>query len=162
MTDIKSLEERSRNMAAIHGRDTKPEIYLRKGLFSKGYRYRIASPLIPGHPDLYLAKYGVAIFVHGCFWHRHEGCKYSYTPKSRKEFWQKKFNSNISRDRIVIDELKEKHIRCLVVWECAINQSQKKRWSSESLFDAVIEFIESGEDYMEISSDRILSLKGDN
>ncbi len=101
MADIKSLEDRSKNMAAIKNKNTKPEIYLRKELFSRGYRYRIASPMVPGHPDMYLAKYKLAIFVHGCFWHRHEGCKYSYMPKSRVDFWDKKFKSNIVRDKTV-------------------------------------------------------------
>ena len=101
MADIKSLEDRSKNMAAIKNKNTKPEIYLRIELFSRGYRYRIASPMVPGHPDMYLAKYKLAIFVHGCFWHRHEGCKYSYMPKSRVDFWDKKFKSNIVRDKTV-------------------------------------------------------------
>lgn len=101
MTDIVSAEERSRNMAAIRNRDTKPEVYLRKLLFVRGYRYRIAAKSVPGHPDIFLRKYNTAIFVHGCFWHRHQGCKYAYTPKSRVEFWQKKFDDNVRRDRIV-------------------------------------------------------------
>lgn len=82
MTDIKSPEERSRNMAAIRSKDTKPEVYLRKLLFAQGYRYRKNYKKIPGHPDIYLPKYRTAIFVHGCFWHRHQGCKYAYMPKA--------------------------------------------------------------------------------
>ena len=91
MADIKSPEERSRNMRAIRSKDTKPEVYLRKLLFAQGLRYRKNVSQIPGHPDMYLAKYRTGIFVHGRFWHRHEGCKYAYMPKSRTEFWQKKF-----------------------------------------------------------------------
>ena len=91
MADIVSPERRSKNMSAIRSKDTKPEIYLRKLLFAEGYRYRIAEKSIPGHPDMFLRKYNTAIFVHGCFWHRHQGCKYAYMPKSRVEFWQKKF-----------------------------------------------------------------------
>ena len=87
--DIKSPEERSKNMAAIHSKNTKPEVYFRKLLFAQGYRYSLNSKNIPGHPDIYLKKYNTAIFVHGCFWHRHEGCKYAYMPKSRAEFWEK-------------------------------------------------------------------------
>ena len=93
--DIKSPEERSKNMAAIHSKNTKPEIYLRKLMFARGYRYSVNSKSVPGHPDIYMKKYNTAIFVHGCFWHRHEGCKYAYVPKSRIEFWQKKFLSLI-------------------------------------------------------------------
>ena len=85
--DIKSAEDRSRNMAAIRSKDTKPEIFFRKLLFANGFRYRKNVNYVPGHPDLYLAKYHTAIFVHGCFWHRHKGCKYAYMPKSRQEFW---------------------------------------------------------------------------
>ena len=103
MEDIVSVEQRSRNMAAIRSRDTKPEVYLRKLLFVKGYRYRIADKTVPGHPDIFLRKYNTAIFVHGCFWHRHQNCKYAYTPKSRVEFWQKKFDDNVKRDEIVQD-----------------------------------------------------------
>ena len=101
MADIVSPEQRSQNMAAIRSRDTKPEVYFRKLLFAKGYRYRIAAKNIPGHPDIFLRKYNTAIFIHGCFWHRHHGCKYAYTPKSREDFWQNKFEANIKRDYIV-------------------------------------------------------------
>ena len=156
MADIKSPEERSKNMAAIRCKNTKPEIYLRKALYARGYRYRIAPTTVPGHPDIYLAKYRLAIFVHGCFWHRHEGCKYSYMPKSRIEFWKQKFENNVARDRLVRQQLMSEDVRCLIVWECAINQSQKKAWSSESLIDAVVDFIESDGKYMEISADRVL------
>ena len=83
MADIKSPEDRSRNMAAIRNKDTKPEIYLRNLLFAEGYRYRKNYAKIPGHPDIYLPKYKTAIFVHGCFWHRHQGCKYAYMPKKQ-------------------------------------------------------------------------------
>ena len=116
MADTLTPEERSRNMAAIRSRDTKPEVYLRKLLFAKGYRYRIADKNIPGHPDIFLRKYNTAIFVHGCFWHRHPGCKYAYTPKSHVEFWQNKFDDNVRRDAVVKDELQEQRIKCLIVW----------------------------------------------
>ena len=125
MADIVTAEQRSKNMAAIRSRDTKPEVYLRKLLFARGYRYRIADKSVPGHPDVFLRKYNTAIFVHGCFWHRHQGCKYAYTPKSRVEFWQKKFDDNVRRDRIVQDELQSKNIKCLIVWECTIKQMMK-------------------------------------
>ena len=160
MADIKSPEERSRNMAAIRGKDTKPEIYLRKELFARGYRYRIAPAYVEGHPDLYFSGYHAAVFVHGCFWHRHDGCRYSYTPKSRTEFWQNKFRTNIYRDETVKEHLREKNIRVLIVWECAIRKARKKTWSDDSLFQAIEKFLKSEDEYMEISGDSILPLEG--
>lgn len=123
--DIKSPVERSKNMAAIRSKNTKPEIYFRKLLFAKGYRYSLNSKNIPGHPDIYLRKYNTAIFVHGCFWHRHKGCKYAYMPKSREEFWVKKFESNQKRDFVVQEELRNKGIKQLIVWECTIKQMKR-------------------------------------
>lgn len=122
MADTISPERRSQNMSAIRSKNTKPEIYLRKLLFAEGYRYRIAEKSIPGHPDMFLRKFNTAIFVHGCFWHSHQGCKYAYMPKSRVEFWQKKFNYNIRRDAVVKEALQENNIKCLIVWECTIKQ----------------------------------------
>ena len=107
-------------MAAIKSRDTKPELFIRKALFADGFRYRIAPKNIPGCPDVYLPKYKVAIFIHGCFWHRHRDCRYAYMPKSRVEFWQKKFDSNTKRDLEVRFQLREAGIRVIVIWECAI------------------------------------------
>lgn len=155
MADIKSQRDRSENMSAIKSRDTKPELYLRKGLFARGYRYRIAPSYIPGHPDLYLAKYRIAIYVHGCFWHRHHNCKFAYMPKSREEFWKNKFYNNVRRDEQVKLQLSEQNIRCLIVWECSINMAKKKLYSSESLFDAVTGFIDSNENYCEIQAEVI-------
>lgn len=96
--DIKSPEERNRNMAAIRSENTKPEVYFRKLLFVQGHRYSLNSKKVFGHPDIYLPKYNTAIFIHGCFWHRHFGCQYSYMPKLKVEFWQKKFDTNMKRD----------------------------------------------------------------
>ena len=123
--DIKSKEARSKNMAAIKSKNTKPEMYLRKLLFHEGYRFRINVNYIAGHPDVFLRKYNTAIFVHGCFWHRHSWCKYAYTPKSRKEFWLNKFERNIERDNEVKRLLSESNIKCLVVWECTIKKMRK-------------------------------------
>ena len=148
MADIKSAEERSKNMSTIKNKDTKPEVYLRKLLFSKGYRYRKNVSNIPGHPDIYLAKYNTAVFVHGCFWHRHKGCKYAYTPKSRVDFWQKKFDDNIRRDMMVKQQLQEQGIKCLVVWECSINQAIKSNETRKRLI-ASIEFVLSSNKYYE-------------
>ncbi len=122
--DIITAEQRSRNMAAIRSGNTRPELYLRKLLFSMGYRYSINSKKVPGHPDIYLRKYNTAVFINGCFWHRHEGCKYSYMPKSRVEFWQKKFEMNIRRDGVVKAELKDAQM--LNVW--SYGSVPLKRW----------------------------------
>lgn len=127
MADTVSKEQRSKNMSAIRSKNTKPEIYFRKLLFAEGYRYRIAEKSVPGHPDIFLRKYNTAIFIHGCFWHRHQGCKYSYTPKTRIDFWQNKFSDNIRRDETVKDDLNEHKIKCLIVWECSIKRMIKDK-----------------------------------
>ena len=125
MADTISPERRSRNMSAIKSKDTKPEVYLRKLLYHQGFRYRKNYSGVFGHPDIYLPKYKVAIFVHGCYWHRHSGCQYAYMPKSRVEFWQKKFDDNVRRDQLVRETLESQGVRCLVVWECTIKKMQK-------------------------------------
>lgn len=149
MADTISPERRSQNMSAIRSKDTKPEIYLRKLLFAEGYRYRIAEKSIPGHPDMFLRKYNTAIFVHGCFWHRHQGCKYAYTPKSRVEFWQKKFDDNVGRDRFVKAELNNRKIKCLIVWECVIKKA-KDQAVKDLLLTEIVQFLSSDELYLEI------------
>lgn len=148
--DIKSPEERSRNMAAIRSKDTKPEIYFRKLLFAQGYRYSLNSKKIPGHPDIYLRKYNTAIFIHGCFWHRHSGCKYAYMPKSRVEFWQKKFEANVKRDYIVRMELQDKGIKCLIVWECTVKKMKKNIGDCERYLQLVKKFLKSEDIFAEI------------
>ena len=112
-------------MSAIRSRDTKPEVYLRKLLFSRGFRYRKNDRAVFGTPDIWLPKYRAAVFVHGCFWHRHEGCRLAYTPGTRTEFWQKKLDANINRDRLVRETLEQQGIRCVIVWECTIRKMQK-------------------------------------
>ena len=150
MADTISPERRSKNMSAIRSKDTKPEIYLRKLLFAEGYRYRIAEKSIPGHPDMFLRKYNTAIFVHGCFWHRHQGCKYAYTPKSRVEFWQKKFDDNVRRDAVVRAALQENNIKCLIVWECTIKQMMKSPQLKDQIITEICSFINSDRMNMEI------------
>lgn len=120
MTDVVDRATRSRMMSGIGGRDTKPEISVRKFLHARGFRYRIAPNNLPGRPDVVLPKYRTAIFVHGCFWHRHPGCKYATTPASRKQFWQAKFRENVARDERVVRELETLNWRVLIVWECSI------------------------------------------
>lgn len=148
--DIKSPEERSKNMAAIHSKNTKPEIYLRKLLFARGYRYGVNSKSVPGHPDMYMKKYNTAVFVHGCFWHRHEGCKYAYMPKSRVEFWLKKFEANVKRDELVRKELASKKIKVLIVWECTIKRMKKDKKTEEEVISLIEKFLLSSEFELEI------------
>ena len=150
MADIVSPEKRSQNMSAIRSKNTKPEVYLRKLLFAQGYRYRIADKSVPGHPDIFLRKYNTAIFVNGCFWHRHPGCKFAYTPKSRVEFWQKKFDDNVRRDSAVKAELLEHGIKLLTVWECAIRRMQRDKIEEERALAKIIFFIKSNEKNAEI------------
>lgn len=150
MADIKSSEERSRNMAAIRSKDTKPEVYLRKLLFAEGYRYRKNYAKIPGHPDIYLPKYKTAIFVHGCFWHRHQGCKYAYTPKSNVEFWNKKFSKNLFRDEEVRNMLIDEGIKELIIWECTIKHMKKDRKFESDILNNCIGFLKQDCIYLEI------------
>lgn len=150
MADSLTPERRSWNMSRIKSKNTKPEVYLRKLLFSKGYRYRIAPKYIPGHPDIYLKKYNTAIFVHGCFWHRHAGCKFAYTPKTRVEFWGKKFSDNIKRDQIVKEELARKGIRQLVIWECSVNSMMKDADIEKNAFCAIEFFLFDSKPNLEI------------
>ncbi|MCM1189648.1 MAG: very short patch repair endonuclease [bacterium] len=148
--DIKSPEERSKNMAAIRSKNTKPEIYFRKLLFAQGYRYSLNSKKVPGHPDIYLRKYNTAVFVHGCFWHRHSGCQYAYMPKSRVEFWQKKFEANIKRDYVVRMELQDKGVKCLIVWECTVKQMAKEYKTCERYLKLTERFLKTNELFLEL------------
>ena len=150
MADIKNPEDRSKNMAAIKRADTKPELYIRRLLFSNGYRYRLQQKSIPGHPDLWLKKYNTAIFIHGCFWHRHQGCKYSYTPKSHSDFWGEKFTKNIERDKIVKEQLEINNIRCLIIWECTIKDAVKNTWRQNALLEDIVHFLNSDIVYSEL------------
>ncbi len=111
-------EQRSRNMSAIKSKNTKPEIAVRKLLHSMGYRFRLHRKDLPGSPDIVLPKYKTIIFVHGCFWHRHENCKYASTPKTRKEFWENKFNANKIRDQKILKEIKNLGWKFIIIWEC--------------------------------------------
>lgn len=143
MADIKTAEQRSYNMASIHGKNTKPEMYFRKQLFALGYRYRLHAPGLWGHPDLYLPKYKTAVFIHGCFWHRHPECKYASTPKSRVEFWNEKFKNNVERDNRIMTALQERGIKCLIVWECTIKKMMKSNPYRDAILGDVKLFLES-------------------
>ncbi len=123
----KVSEQRSRNMSAIKSKDTKPEIKVRKVLHSMGYRFRLHSKDLPGSPDIVLPKYKTVIFVHGCFWHRHENCKYASNPKTRQEFWNKKFKENIKRDSEIQEKIKNLDWRSVVIWECETKNMENLR-----------------------------------
>lgn len=115
--DVVDKATRSRMMSGIRGKDTKPELLVRSHLHRKGLRYRLHAKL-PGKPDLVFPKYRTAVFVHGCFWHRHENCHYTTTPKSNADFWQTKFVANVKRDALVQEKLTALGWRVLVVWGC--------------------------------------------
>lgn len=123
MADIVSPRKRSEMMAGIKGKDTKPEMAVRGFLHRNGFRYRLHKTGIPGKPDLVLAKHRACIFVHGCYWHRHPGCRLAYTPKSQVEKWNRKFSENVARDKRQRKELLETRWRVAVIWECAIRDN---------------------------------------
>tara|TARA_Y200000002_G_scaffold122537_1_gene100578 strand:+ start:278 stop:694 length:417 start_codon:yes stop_codon:yes gene_type:complete len=123
---------RSKNMSAIKSKNTKPEIEVRKLLHSMGFRFRLHRKDLPGSPDIFLPKFKTVIFVHGCFWHRHENCKYSSTPKTRVQFWEKKFNSNILRDLENQKKIKDIGLRSIIIWECEL---KNKKELEKKLFD---------------------------
>lgn len=123
MTDTLTLEQRHRNMSNIRSRDTSIEVKLRKALFARGLRYRKNVTGMVGKPDIVLPKYKTVIFIHGCFWHRHKDCKYATMPKTRKDFWEEKFNRNILRDKRQVEELINTGWNVLVVWECELKNN---------------------------------------
>lgn len=150
MADRLSVQERSKNMSAIRSKDTKPEVYFRKRLFAQGLRYRKNDKRIIGHPDVFLPKYRTAVFVNGCFWHRHRECKYAYTPKSRIDFWMEKFEKNVERDRTVRQELHSQNLKSLIVWECTINKMKKSSDYEKKIIEKVMDFLLSDEMYLEL------------
>ena len=123
--DKLSAEQRHKNMAAIRGKDTKPEMIVRKGLWSMGFRYRLNSPRLPGHPDLVLRKYRTCIFVNGCFWHGHEGC--CRIPNTNREFWVAKIKRNQERDIETQKRLAEMGWHCITIWECELKPSKREQ-----------------------------------
>lgn len=125
--DILSKDQRHKNMAAIHSANTKPEMIVRKYLFSHGFRYRLNHPRLPGRPDIVLRKYHTCIFVNGCFWHGHKGCKYYVIPKSNTEFWTNKINRNIARDEKVQKELAQMGWHCITIWECDLKPQKREQ-----------------------------------
>lgn len=114
-------------MAAVRSKDTKPEMVVRKYLWSRGFRYRVNNPRLPGHPDIVLRKYHTCIFVNGCFWHGHEGCKYFRMPKTNTEFWEWKISRNKERDREEQKQLARMGWHCITVWECELKGERREK-----------------------------------
>lgn len=125
MSDVHTPAQRHKNMAAIRAKDTKPEIIVRKYLWSHGFRYRLNHPRLPGKPDIVLRKYRTCIFVNGCFWHGHEGCKCFVVPKTRTEFWLNKINRNQERDTEVKKKLASMRWHTITIWECELKPNKK-------------------------------------
>lgn len=126
MTDNKSLQARHRNMAAVRSENTRPEILVRRTLFSLGFRFRLHRKDLPGCPDIVMPKYRVAVFVNGCFWHAHAGCRRASVPESHRDFWTEKLKRNTERDHRVREELLKSGWRVLWVWECALTTRDKR------------------------------------
>ncbi len=120
MADVHEPETRSYNMSQISGKDTKPEMMVRKFLHANGFRYRLHVKDLPGKPDLVLPKHKTVIFVHGCFWHAHEGCKYFKIPKTRTDWWKEKLMGNRERDKKHIRQLEDSGWNIIVIWECEL------------------------------------------
>ena len=130
MMDIVSPEVRSRMMSGIRGVNTQPELALRRELHRLGFRFRLHRKDLPGTPDLVFPRFGAAVFVHGCYWHRHEGCSLATTPSTRREFWLPKFDGNVSRDRRNERLLLEAGWRVAIVWECALRRNVRSTCAS--------------------------------
>lgn len=149
MTDIVSAAIRSRMMAGIKGKNTKPELHVRRFLHRKGFRYRLHDRGLSGKPDLVLKKHHCVIFVHGCFWHRHSGCRFATTPATRPEFWLAKLNANRERDVANQEKLVSTGWRIAVVWECAL------RAAPQATLDDLKGFILSSMSYQEFPGSQL-------
>ena len=125
--DKLSPQQRHNNMAAIHGKDTKPEMVVRRWLWGRGFRYRLNHPRLPGKPDIVMRKYRTCIFVNGCFWHGHEGCRYYTIPKTNTEFWVNKVKRNKERDVKVQHELAAMGWHCITIWECELKPKVREK-----------------------------------
>jgi DNA mismatch endonuclease (patch repair protein) len=126
VTDRITQSHRSWNMSRIRSENTKPERSLRSMLHRMGYRFRLHDRSLPGAPDIVLRRYSAVVFVHGCFWHRHPGCPFAYTPKTRIAFWKAKFKNNVDRDIRVLNELRDLGWRVLTVWECELREMEPR------------------------------------
>jgi DNA mismatch endonuclease Vsr len=150
MSDVHTPEQRHKNMAAIHSSSTKPELKLRRALWSLGFRYRINEKDLPGKPDIVLPKYRTVVFVHGCFWHGHKGCKYYTVPKTNTEFWTAKVTRNQQRDQEVWRQLEAKGWAVIIVWECEL----KKYRFEDTVNSVAAEIVRNGNTYQYIRAAR--------
>ena len=148
--DRMSEQQRHRNMAAIHSSSTKPEVKLRHELWKRGFRYRINDKRLPGSPDIVLPKYRTVIFVHGCFWHGHKGCKKYTIPKTNTEFWIEKVRGNQNRDEKVWRDLESENWEVVIVWECEL---ENKRFG-ETVERIEKEILKNGETYRKREAER--------
>ena len=137
--DTLTKEQRHYNMSQIHGKDTQPEIAVRKYLFSRGLRYRKNDKRLPGHPDIVLPKYKTVVFVNGCFWHGHEGCRFFVWPKQNADFWKNKITTNIERDSKNYQKLISEGWKVIVVWECELSTTRIE----QSLLNLYIDIVNS-------------------
>lgn len=135
--DVLTKQQRHLNMTNIKGHDTKPELYVRKFLFANGFRYRVYDKRYPGKPDIVLPKYKTVIFVNGCFWHKHEGCKYFVWPKTNQKFWKDKIEANVERDHKNYVELEVQGWKVIVVWECEVKTIEKREARLNKLVDEI-------------------------
>jgi len=148
-TDVLTPEQRRLVMSRIRGKDTKPEMLMRRGLHGRGLRYKLHGKNIPGKPDMVFPKYRTVVFVHGCFWHGH-GCSLFKWPKTRATFWKNKIDRNMERDRAALSALKAAGWRALVIWECALKGRQRR--DIQDVLDGADAFIRgSGKDFAEIA-----------
>jgi len=144
-----TLEQRSRNMAAIKGKDTKPEMIVRKYHFSRGLRFRVQVRKLSGTPDIVLPKYTTVIFVDGCFWHGHEGCRYFRLPKSNVEFWTEKIEHNIERDRESMQALLDLGWKVIRVWECELRNKANREETLNKIYNSITSSDGSGYNFEE-------------
>ena len=148
MADLLTPDQRSRVMKNIRGSNTAPELWVRKGLFALGFRYRLNQRQLPGTPDLVLSRYRAVIFVNGCFWHGHD-CHLFRMPSTRTDFWQSKINKNRVRDKKKNAQLRERGWRILTIWECALRG--RTRQSPDMLLQSAASWIRSQREILEIS-----------
>lgn len=149
MADVMTPEQRSRCMAAVKGKNTKPEMIVRKYLFSRGLCFRVQVRKLPGNPDIVLPKYKTVIFVNGCFWHGHEGCKYFRLPKSNVEFWKEKIERNIERDKESMQALLDLGWKVIRVWECELRNKANREETLNKIYNSITSSEGSGYSFEE-------------